>query len=64
MPESLTPPSGAKSWAPAAHHLIVDVTDYPEPLAVGDVLAFITWVWRAAGRHDFAYVGKEYCGER
>ncbi|HOB34550.1 MAG: alanine/ornithine racemase family PLP-dependent enzyme [Firmicutes bacterium] len=64
VPESLTPPPGAEILGASSDHLIVDVTDYPEPLAVGDVLAFNLGYGALLAAMTSPYVGKEYCGER
>lgn len=58
--DSLETPSGIDILGASSDHLLLDVTDYPSPLAVGERLQFNPGYGALLAAMTSSYVGKEY----
>lgn len=58
--DSLLPPPGTEILGASSDHLLLDVSRYPEPLAVGDCLTFYLGYGALLAAMTSAYVKKEY----
>lgn len=59
--DNLEPPQGARILGASSDHLLLDVSNYPKPLAVGDCLTFSPRYGALLAAMTSAYVSKEYC---
>ncbi len=60
--DSLETPAGTDILGASSDHLLLDVTDYQQPLKVGDRLVFSPGYGALLAAMTSAYVSKEYCG--
>lgn len=58
--DNLEPPPGVEVLGGSSDHLLVDVTEYPMPLTVGDCLTFNLGYGALLAAMTSAYVSKEY----
>lgn len=58
--DSLQPPPGTEILGASSDHLLLDVSKYPDPLAVGDCLTFNLGYGALLAAMTSAYVSKEY----
>lgn len=58
--DSLDPPQGTDILGASSDHLLLDVSKYPSPLAVGDLLAFNPGYGALLAAMTSPYVSKEY----